>query len=105
MPHLLVVRHAQTSPDPAVPSENWLLTPVGQQQAFALGGFLARAYRPVMLASSSQHKAVHTAQAISSAVHLPVNIVPGLEEHHRENVPFMDQQAFLSAVRSLLENP
>ncbi len=45
-------------------------------------------YSPEVIWSSSEPKAVETAEIVAASFGVPVRIADGLEEHHRDSVPF-----------------
>ena len=59
-----------------------------------------------MIWSSEEPKAVQTAEIVAGAFGVPVRTADGLEEHHRDGVPyFPTQDEFEAAVEQLFEKP
>ena len=82
--HLVLVRHGQQQwPDPETStSGDWVdppLSDTGQQQAAAVGKFLAEEHASAIY-SSHLLRAKHTGLAIADHHELEVNVVPSLEE-------------------------
>ena len=59
-----------------------------------------------MVWSSKEPKAVETAETVAAAFGVPVRTADGLEEHHRDGVPYFHAQGeFEAAVERLFEKP
>ena len=87
------------------PASGWRLGDVGRQRcellASRLGGF-----SPGVVWSSRETKAVETAEIIASSLGVPVQVADGLEEHHRDGVPFYPtRDEFEAAVERFFCNP
>ena len=81
--HLLWIRHALPSPDPATPARDWPLTPEGREEAARLARSLT-ALAPVSVVTSDERKAIETAEAICDALGLdPAEVCAGLREVER----------------------
>ncbi len=80
--HLIVVRHAQSlyNRDGEKAGLNSGLTELGWRQAQAVAQWLARAYRPDAVLTSSMVRARQTAEVIAQRLGLPVIVHEGLEE-------------------------
>ncbi len=80
--HLVLVRHAQSlyNRDGEKAGLNSGLTELGWRQAQAVAEWLARAYRPDAVLSSSMVRARQTAEIIAQRLGLPVTVHEGLEE-------------------------
>ena len=50
-------------------------------------------------------KAVETAEIVAKALAIPVRPVDGVEEHHRDNVPFLPIGEFEDSVRRFFSKP
>jgi broad specificity phosphatase PhoE len=99
MTRLILVRHSQVAPDPAVPSKQWRLSWPGRDLCVPLAEAL-RPYTPEILVSSDEPKAIETAGLIADQLGLSVHIAAGLDEHRRPYVAegFMDlMQHFFEA--------
>lgn len=84
------------------PASAWRLSPRGREQCAPLADAVRR-HRPGHLVSSSEPKAIETAQAIASVLGLDHSVAAGLEEHHRESVPFLPD--FADRVAKLFAQP
>ena len=58
-----------------------------------------------MIWSSREPKAVETAEIVADEFSVPVEIADGLEEHHRDNVPFLSKEVFEEAVERFFRCP
>lgn len=95
---LLLVRHAEPAIDPGAPASAWPLSPRGRAQCARLAEALRRR-APGHIASSAEPKAVETARLAAAALGVETSVAAGLEEHHRETVPFLaDFGAHIAAV-------
>ncbi|MGH6958734.1 MAG: histidine phosphatase family protein, partial [Caulobacteraceae bacterium] len=71
MTTLILVRHAQSAPDPALPERDWPLSGAGAAQARALAPVLAE-LGVEALVSSPYRRAVATLQPFADAAGLPI---------------------------------
>ena len=62
-------------------------------------------YVPDAISCSREPKAVETAEIVAKAFAVPVGPVDGLEEHHRDNVPFLPIGEFEESVRRFFSTP
>jgi broad specificity phosphatase PhoE len=88
-PTLLLVRHSEPAIDPAAPASAWPLSPVGRARCARLAEAL-RPHAPGHIAASREPKAAETARLAAAALGVDSSIADGLEEVHRETVPFLD---------------
>ena len=59
-----------------------------------------------MIWSSREPKAIETAEIVADELGVPAKIADGLEEHHRDNVPFLSpKEKFEEAVERLFRCP
>ncbi len=58
-----------------------------------------------MIWSSRESKAVETAEIVADELRVPTQIADGLEEHHRNNVPFLPTGEFERAVERFFCTP
>lgn len=104
-PRLLLIRHSLPTIDPSVPASRWGLSDAGRRRAVRLAERL-REHRPSLVVASPELKAVQTAALLAEALDVPWEEAAGLEEHHRERVPFLHAPgAFEARVRALFERP
>ncbi len=102
---LILVRHSQPRIEPNVPPAEWALNDVGRRRAESLAQKL-RAYSSNAIWSSREPKALETADIIGDVVGVPVEVRDGLEEHHRENVPFFEEdEEFRRTVQRIFAEP
>ena len=105
MSRLVLVKHSMPEIERDKPASAWDLGDVGRCRARMLAERLSE-FSPKLVWSSREPKAVETAEIVAKALGVPVEIVDGLEEHHRDNVPFWDErEAFESAVERSLTGP
>ena len=58
-----------------------------------------------MIWSSREPKAIATAQIVANEFRVPFEIADGLEEQHRDNVPFLSKEKFEAAVERFFHCP
>ena len=68
--HLLWIRHALPSPDPATSAREWPLTPEGKDAATALARSLQGLPGPLSVLTSDERKAIETAGSVCEALGL-----------------------------------
>ena len=90
--------------DPGKPASTWRLGDVGQHRARVLATKL-RSLSPELIWSSREPKAVETASIVANTFDVPVNLKDGLEEHHRDEVPYLPKREFESAVEAFFHRP
>ena len=91
MRRLVLVRHSMPEIERDKPASDWKLGEVGRRRAELLAGRL-REFSPSVIWSSKEPKAIETAETVAREFGVPVKIAVGLEEHHRENVPFLSSK-------------
>ena len=84
---LVLVKHSMPEIEPDRPASDWRLGALGRQRAELLASRL-RDLSPEVVWSSREPKAVETAEIVAASLGAPVQIADGLEEHHRDGVPF-----------------
>ena len=104
MRRLVLVKHSLPDIEPDKPASAWRLGEVGRRRAEALAAGLGD-FSPEVIWSSREPKAVETADQVAGALGVPVRVAGGLEEHHRDNVPFLPEQDFEEMVKRILCNP
>ena len=87
MNNLILVRHSEPKIEPDRPASTWRLSGRGRTRAGELAEEL-RGFSPASIWSSKEPKAIETSEILADALNVPVQIVDGLEEHHRSNVPY-----------------
>ncbi len=101
---LILVRHSLPEITNDVPALQWKLSEEGKARVERMVERLIT-YRPEILFSSPEPKAVETAEIISKALLLPVYILEDLQEHKRSRVPFLSRSEFEKVVQEFFEKP
>lgn len=105
MSKLYLIKHAQPDIQPLIPANGWHLSESGRQSCSSLLEQLADQDIKTIF-SSSEPKAVETAEIIAAGLSLPFEIQPGLHEHDRSNTPyFKSKTVFENQVRDFFNNP
>lgn len=104
MRKLILIKHARPQVDPNVSSEHWKLSEEGRAACQPLAQDL-RGYDFASIVSSSEPKALETAQIIGQVLSKPVRTANDLFEHDRSNVPHMDTRDFISLVAHFFKEP
>lgn len=104
MRKLILIRHSESDPLPALPPVQWTLSPAGRRRCRPLAARL-REHDPAVVLSSSERKAIETAQLVGSLLERPYEQVIGLGEHDRSGEPYHDRETFLQLVEALLTCP
>ena len=86
------------------PANRWPLTDEGRLRCLPLSDRLAQ-YQPAHLATSSEPKAIATAEIIPDRLNMPFEVTEGLHEHDRSNESFVDAEEFQAAVASFFDQP
>lgn len=102
---LILIRHADVLQQPDVPAREWDLSANGRSRCLDLVSHL-RPYAPARIVTSEETKARQTGQIIAGELGVPVSTAPGLHEHDRRSVPYLDsREAFIAAVTDLFQRP
>ena len=105
MNNLILVRHSEPKIEPDRPASTWRLSGRGRTRAGELAEEL-RGFSPASIWSSKEPKAIETSEILADALNVPVQIVDGLEEHHRSNVPyFPTKDEFQQAIQQFFRYP
>lgn len=87
------------------PASAWRLGDVGLQRSELLASRL-KGFSPGAVWSSREPKAAETAEIVAASFGVPVRVADGLEEHHRDGVPFYPMAGdFEAAVERFFCNP
>jgi broad specificity phosphatase PhoE len=100
-----LIRHAQPEIDTTAPANEWRLSHQGKMDAkqFSVDN-LPREIS--LLISSYEPKAIETAKIMGTASGIESIIAGGLEEHHRENILFIQNPAhFQRHVKNMFSQP
>ena len=87
MRRLVLIRHSVPEIERDRPASTWRLGVVGRQRSEQMASRL-RDFSPDVVWFSREPKAVETAEIVAGALGVPVQVADGLEEHHRDGVPF-----------------
>lgn len=101
---LVLVKHSLPAIDPDVPAREWRLSDKGRVCSRILGEELYR-YDLDLVLSSTESKAVETAEIVAGALDIPVEIVKGLHEHERANVRFLEKERFERSIGRFFSRP
>ena len=101
---LIVVRHAQPIVDPERSPIEWDLAPEGVAAARLLAASIPPT-RDVLVIASPEPKAMATAQEIATLRNVPVVTDVRLREQGVEEIPFLEERAFRSAVMRHFQQP
>ena len=105
MRRLVLVRHSTPEVQPHSPASAWRLGAPGRRRSELLASRL-QDLSPRVVWSSREPKAVETAEIVAASFGVPVQVADGLEEHHRDNVPFYPTpDEFEAAVERFFDNP
>ena len=102
---LVLVRHSKPEIEPDKPASSWKLGEVGRHRSGLLAARL-RGFNPQVIWTSTEPKAVETAEIVAKAFGVQARTVAGLEEHDRSNVPFFEtRDEFERAVEHFFREP
>lgn len=104
MPKLILIKHASPEVIPGQPPETWKLSDKGRQSCVPLAEKLA-AYSIAKIFSSSEPKAIETAELVAAKLGIPTETANDLFEHDRSNVPHMRSGEFISAMEHFFRRP
>ena len=104
MARILLIRHAEPEVEPDLPATEWPLSPAGEQASRRVGHYLTDRGIGRMF-SSHEQKAIRTAEIVAECLGLENQIAPGLHEHDRTGVGYLESDAFQSAIRDLFARP
>jgi broad specificity phosphatase PhoE len=90
--------------DPDLSSEHWTLSDEGREKCQPLTEGL-REFEFNSIVSSSEPKAVETAEIVGRLLEKPVRTGNDLFEHDRSNVPHMESREFISMMALFFKEP
>jgi broad specificity phosphatase PhoE len=102
--YLILVKHSLPEIRKDLPAREWTLSKEGFFRARQLAESLSP-YRPQILASSPEPKAVETAGMIARRHQLSLNIYHDLHEHDRSHVSYLSGVDFDRSVREFFTYP
>ena len=102
--HLILIRHSLPEIKEDMPAREWRLSEEGRERAHRLAEKI-RIYPFEVLVSSVETKALETAEIIATKCGMSLQIVEGLHEHERSQVPFLSRPEFEAAVQDFFDQP
>jgi broad specificity phosphatase PhoE len=104
MRQLILIKHAAPLVIPGTAPEKWTLSDKGRESCDALADAL-REYQLSAIVSSTEPKAIETAEVTASRLSVPATTSPDLHEHDRSNVPHMRSGEFISHMELFFRKP
>ncbi len=105
MNKLFLIKHAMPEIQPEVPAYQWHLSESGRQSSLLVLDQLADQELKKIF-SSSEPKAIETAEMIGTGLSLPVEIQHCLHEHDRSGTPYFKSKAdFEENIKGFFNNP
>ncbi len=101
---LLLIKHSMPELNPTVPASEWHLGGRGRALSELLANKLA-AYSLDVVVSSTEPKAIETAQIVAHRLGKPFEMAEGLHEHDRRNVSFMPLEQLEAKVAEFFAKP
>jgi broad specificity phosphatase PhoE len=101
---LVLVKHGSPVLDPDVPAREWVLSPRGEAEAARLADRL-REHLPFRLVSSSEPKALRTAEIVASALSTQTRRVADLGEIDRPAMPIMTRDMHREVNAGIFSHP
>lgn len=101
---LILIKHSLPEIDPNLPASEWRLSGLGRERAGLLAEAL-RPYRPAVIYSSRERKAVETAEIISEGLAVKRRVLKDLHEHDRRDAGFLEGEDFERAIRKFFARP
>lgn len=101
---LILVRHSQSQPDDQRPAREWPLSETGRARCVELAHQL-RAYDPAVFVSSTEPKAIETAQITAALLSKSHYSAEGLHEHERPQAAWLGQAAFEETIARFFALP
>ena len=104
MRSLILVRHSLPVLRRDVPAADWHLSPEGVLRAREFARRLLRTDAACVF-TSTEPKAIETAQAIAGELNVPVEQAPGLHEHERPEAQLLSRESFEQRISDLFARP
>ncbi|WP_428938270.1 histidine phosphatase family protein [Fontivita pretiosa] len=104
MPRLILIKHASPLVVPGEPAHRWRLSEQGRAACVPLAEAL-RNHAPAVIVSSTEPKAVETAELVAAHLAIPHETASDLHEHDRSNVPHMRSGEFISMMELMFRKP
>ena len=102
--NLVLVKHSLPDIIPTVPAHQWHLSEIGRLRCKTLAEQVAR-HSPHCIVSSSEPKAIETAQIMASHLNRTCQVIAGLHEHDRSNVEWGGKEQFEAQVAQFFRYP
>jgi len=100
---LLLIKHSLPEIDSNLAASQWHLSKTGRTKCFLLAEKLPSSID--IFISSCEPKAVETAQLLAQHCGKEWEILPGLQEHDRTNVPLLPQGQFEALIAQFFRKP
>ena len=104
MKSLILVKHSTPAIVENIPAHEWHLSDEGRARAGKFAEQLTR-YRPGIIVSSVEPKAMQTAEIISRKLDISFQAIKGLHEHDRSESPYYSMEEFQNLVQRFFEKP
>lgn len=104
MNNLILVKHSLPEIVSSTPAKEWRLSRFGQVQSKTLAEKL-ETYSPDVIISSTEPKAIETAQIVAYHLDKPFSTFEGLHEHDRTGVGLVEKTQFETRMNDFFENP
>jgi broad specificity phosphatase PhoE len=101
---LILIKHAQPEIEPEVDARYWHLSLAGRASCGPLAERLA-AYRPALIVSSGECKAIETAQLVALRLGVPAAETTELHEHDRRGSGYLSGAEFQKKIALLFAAP
>jgi broad specificity phosphatase PhoE len=101
---LTLVRHSLPEIEKDRPDHEWRLSEEGKARARRLADVL-KSHDIDLIATSHEPKALETAQILAAPFGLKPQMIAGLYEHKRGNLPYLSKPDFEAMVRRFFEKP
>jgi broad specificity phosphatase PhoE len=86
------------------PANTWRLSEEGRLRAYQLAEQL-ESFAPEIIVSSVEPKARETADILAGHFQLDMQILSGLHEHDRSNIPYISHDVFQASIREFFQKP
>jgi broad specificity phosphatase PhoE len=102
--NLILVKHSLPEIISTLPAPLWHLSEIGRLRCKTLAEKVAH-YSPDCIVSSSEPKAIETAQIAANHLHQTFQVMAGLHEHDRRNVGWESKEKFEAQVAEFFRRP
>lgn len=107
MNEITFIRHSQSRTAPGLPPSQWPLTETGRRRCGALAERMRAqpSNLPELIVCSKERKTRETGALLAEQLGVPHTVAPGLHEHAREQVGWLNDDEFARAVAALFARP